>query len=225
MHLAFPSFRSLSLLLLLLLPASSALLGTVKRKPVHLRRCPLVMCSPENARAAPTILALGPLFAAQVSGEQYFVPVYLPLLMFVVASVGRISGPPAASALAGATLLYSVCSGPLTHVASPDASLISLNLAACVLLLAEDFLSSANGSLSPRPRAAQPQTSAEIYARLVEKAEQNTSADETLRPRVDGGDSSDGLLREEDRSIAFVLTLLLALFLTTTANPIADLRT
>ena len=90
---------------------------------------------PPQQKTLPTALALGPLFLAQVIGEQYFVPVYLPLLMFTGATEGRIDGPPAAAALATSTLL---CLGGswLTHTSSGTSTfLIGANVVCAALLL------------------------------------------------------------------------------------------
>ena len=53
-----------------------------------------------------TALALGPMFTSQILGEQFFVPVYGPLLMLCGAAENRIDGPPAAITLLFATALY-----------------------------------------------------------------------------------------------------------------------
>jgi len=98
------------------------------------------------------MLALSPLFLAQVVGEQYFVPVYLPLLIFTCATEGRIDGPPAAAALTASTLL---CLGGswLANAGSMPASLIAANVMCAAFLLAENLLTTttdARGASAPQ---------------------------------------------------------------------------
>ena len=122
-------------------------------------------------------------------GEQYFVPVYLPLLMFTGATEGRIDGPPAAAALAASTLL---CLGGswLTQAGGTSTFLIGANVVCAALLLAIEGL--------------------------------EVTADSGRAVQKRGG---DGLVRRQDTALAFVLTLALCAFLTTTGNPVAGLRT
>lgn len=72
---------------------------------------------------------------AQVLGEPYFVPVYMPLLFLCSAVEGRLDGVPAAAALAAATVLYA---GGVTIAGSPPATLpvtVAVNVAALLLLV------------------------------------------------------------------------------------------
>eukprot|EP00964_Phaeocystis_antarctica_P076764 scaffold47493_cov63-Phaeocystis_antarctica.AAC.1 len=103
------------------------------------RHATAVAETPTPSEPLPTALALGPLFLSQVIGEPYFVPVYLPLLVYCTVVAGRIGGPPAATALASSTLLY-VGVSELAHIATPSTLLLEINAAACVLLVAASFL-------------------------------------------------------------------------------------
>ena len=106
------------------------------------RRCSVRVCArsevPSSREQAVTVLALGPLFVSQVAGDQFFVPIYLPLLMLCAASAGRIDGRPAAFALALATALNY---GGTMSFAQPSSSfLIGVNAVACSLLIVDSFL-------------------------------------------------------------------------------------
>ena len=200
---------------------------------------------PPDAKALPIALALGPLFLSQIIGEQYFVPVYLPLLMFCGAVEGRIDGAPAASTLAASTLLYAL--GSNFNDQQPGTALVAVNVVACAMLIGVAMRGPAE--LSSR-RA---ETEAEVYERMVRKAEAlaegtATTAAAAMEPppastgeedlsalrmpaAASGQDASNaddaGLperLSRGDTALALGLTLGLMLFLTTTMKSVAELR-
>ena len=198
---------------------------------------------PPPPRAVPTALALGPLFLAQCVGEQYFVPTYLPLLMFVAASEGRTDGLPAASALAIATLIYAVGSA-LTDT-QPGSVLLAANIAACVLLVVDSLR-------KPEPSAPGAASESlsydEAINQIARKAEQGLDNSRLSDERMNDEASrlalrmpaqqqqqqqqqSEDLTRRPadewsrgDFVLALALTLVLILFLTATLNPVAGLR-
>ena len=167
------------------------------------RHATAVTDTPTPSGPLPTALALGPLFLSQVIGEPYFVPAYLPLLVYCTVVAGRIGGPPAATALASSTLLY-VGVSDLAQLATPSALLLEINAAACVLLVATTFL--------PPARSLQG----------GDKGLADKGADS--QPLREGEGSADGLVFPEDTALALVLTLALTLFLTLTMAPVAGLR-
>ena len=174
------------------------------------RHATAVAETPTPSEPLPTALALGPLFLSQVIGEPYFVPVYLPLLVYCTVVAGRIGGPPAATALASSTLLY-VGVSELAHIATPSTLLLEINAAICVLLVAVSFL--------PPARSLQSGDKG-----LAEKG-----ADSQPQPRPQpqlhvGEGTADGLVLLEDTVLALVLTVALTLFLTLTMAPVAGLR-
>lgn len=172
------------------------------------RHATAVAETPTPSEPLPTALALGPLFLSQVIGEPYFVPVYLPLLVYCTVVAGRIGGPPAATALASSTLLY-VGVSELAHIATPSTLLIEINAAACVLLVAASFL----------PPASSLQGGDEG---LAEKGADNQPQPQ---PQLrEGEGTADGLVLIEDTALALVLTVALTLFLTLTVAPVAGLR-
>lgn len=167
-----------------------------------LRQSPVQCCAadkqPQQKRLT-TMVALGPLFLAQIVGDQYFVPVYLPLLIFTSATEGRIDGPPAAAALAAATLLC-LGGGSLTHAGGISITLIGANVVCAAFLLVESLVTTTEAR-NLDSAAGQPQ--------------------QELKMKRGG----DGLVRREDTALALILTLALAAFLTTTGDPVAGLRT
>ena len=174
------------------------------------RHATAVTNTPTPSEPLPTALALGPLFLSQVIGEPYFVPVYLPLLVYCTVVAGRIGGPPGATALASSTLLY-VGVSDLAHIATPSTLLLEINAATCVLLVAVSFL--------PLARSLQSGDKG-----LAEKG-----ADNQPQPRPQpqlrvGEGTADGLVLLEDTVLALVLTVALTLFLTLTMAPVAGLR-
>lgn len=168
-------------------------------------------------RPVPTTLALGPLFLSQIIGEQYFVPVYLPLLMFTGATEGRIDGPPAAITLAASTFIYFIGTSLTDMNGGSNTLFAAVNLIFSLLLLAESMWTSSTSDLSR-----------ERLRRRIEAAkagEMNESEQELMRPPpVPVKRGGDGLVRREDTALALVLTLALCAFLTTTSNPVGGLR-
>ena len=172
------------------------------------RHATAVAETPTPSEPLPTALALGPLFLSQVIGEPYFVPVYLPLLVYCTVVAGRIGGPPAATALASSTLLY-VGVSELAHIATPSTLLLEINAATCVLLVAVSFL--------PLARSLQSGDKG-----LAEKGADNQPQPQ---PQLrEGEGTADGLVLIEDTALALVLTVALTLFLTLTVAPVAGLR-
>ena len=103
------------------------------------RSGPVRGCAEEPPRRWPTALAIGPMVVAQVVGAQFFVPVYLPLLMLSGAIEGRVDGWPAAAALGASTALYALF---VTLVDATSGAtlpvLVGVNAAAASLLLLLD---------------------------------------------------------------------------------------
>lgn len=121
-------------------------------------------------------------------GEPYFVPLYLPLLVFSTVVTGRIGGPPAATALASSTLLYMGVSGlHRAHISTPSTPLLVINAAACVLLVASSFLQSYH------PREAYKVTEGSLRKKGVDHLPQP-------RPQLrEGEGTADGLVLEDPR--------------------------